>query len=640
MSRIDADTIIAGLGGNPSTGRCHCPAHDDKRPSLQVTQSGDKALVICRAGCAQGDIINALRARGLWGNVTPIGEKQQKRKKDSERFRDEQREKYQSFMRGVALLRDATAEGRKRPTAYLKRRGLNRVPPAAMLLSAEAAGRLSGKRYPAMVLTITDGNALLGTQLTWLSRDATEKLHLKDNDPRRTFGSAKGGYAICGPADPAKPLIIGEGVENTLAAMQLSGCECGIAGINAGNMPNVQPPKCKEVIIAADNDEPGQDNKTPGQRAARALAERLAFEGVKVRIVLPPQQGTDWNNVLLDDRAPKATWKHALDAARVVAPNAAGKIEPLEESEFMELVFPPRQLLLGPWLPNPGLAMIHAKRGEGKTWLALAVGKAVANGTDLLEWPCPNSGRVLYVDGEMPGTSLQERLQKFPPSPRGMFHMLCSEQYNRVDRPVPDLGTPEGRAELDRMIERCDPDLIILDSISTLVRTGEENSNDAWKPIQSWSMRHRSAGRTILFLHHDGKGGTQRGGSGKEDTPESGFQLRRKPEADGPNDTVFELTYDKGRDFFGKDYLPFQVRLSVDGGRVNWARETIRNERDDKIRELSEAGMNATRIAKELNMTKQHIGRLLRKIKQDDKDEPERVVKFRPITRPAQRGVT
>ena len=31
--------------------RAHCPAHDDKQPSLQIDYKADRWLLICRAGC-------------------------------------------------------------------------------------------------------------------------------------------------------------------------------------------------------------------------------------------------------------------------------------------------------------------------------------------------------------------------------------------------------------------------------------------------------------------------------------------------------------------------------------------------------------------------------------------------------------
>jgi len=43
-----------------------CPAHDDKNPSLSLKDEDGKILVHCHAGCEQGAVVEALKARGLW----------------------------------------------------------------------------------------------------------------------------------------------------------------------------------------------------------------------------------------------------------------------------------------------------------------------------------------------------------------------------------------------------------------------------------------------------------------------------------------------------------------------------------------------------------------------------------------------
>jgi hypothetical protein len=43
-----------------------CPAHEDRTASLSVTERDGCVLVHCHSGCAQADVIAALRARGLW----------------------------------------------------------------------------------------------------------------------------------------------------------------------------------------------------------------------------------------------------------------------------------------------------------------------------------------------------------------------------------------------------------------------------------------------------------------------------------------------------------------------------------------------------------------------------------------------
>jgi hypothetical protein len=53
-------------------GQVHCPAHNDAHPSLSVDVAEDgRVLVHCHAGCSQEDVVEALRARGLWTGRPP-----------------------------------------------------------------------------------------------------------------------------------------------------------------------------------------------------------------------------------------------------------------------------------------------------------------------------------------------------------------------------------------------------------------------------------------------------------------------------------------------------------------------------------------------------------------------------------------
>jgi hypothetical protein len=46
--------------------KCRCPAHDDTRASLSISEKAGKVLVRCHAGCSQGAVIGALREKRLW----------------------------------------------------------------------------------------------------------------------------------------------------------------------------------------------------------------------------------------------------------------------------------------------------------------------------------------------------------------------------------------------------------------------------------------------------------------------------------------------------------------------------------------------------------------------------------------------
>lgn len=64
----DAEGIALALGGRRSGAAwiSRCPAHDDRNPSLSITERDGRVLVCCRAGCPQSEVIAALRDRSLW----------------------------------------------------------------------------------------------------------------------------------------------------------------------------------------------------------------------------------------------------------------------------------------------------------------------------------------------------------------------------------------------------------------------------------------------------------------------------------------------------------------------------------------------------------------------------------------------
>lgn len=60
--------IARALGGRKSGSgwMARCPAHDDRNPSLSISERGGRILVYCHAGCSQDAVIAVLKAQGLW----------------------------------------------------------------------------------------------------------------------------------------------------------------------------------------------------------------------------------------------------------------------------------------------------------------------------------------------------------------------------------------------------------------------------------------------------------------------------------------------------------------------------------------------------------------------------------------------
>jgi putative DNA primase/helicase len=509
----------------------------------------------------------------------------------------------------------------EQPETYLRQcRKIALMPSNARVLSASDAHRATGFRYPAMVLPIVnERHRLLGAHLTFLTADASENAAGHNGNIRRMFGPVKGGFVRLGPINPDRPLIVGEGVETVLSAMQITGLS-GIAALSAKNLGNdVIPPPCSAILIAADNDKAGRE-------AANALSERLNSPARPVSIIYPPERG-DWNDELRESDDLGAL-KELFERARPEEPSADNsKSDVIGMTTFLTLQFPKRLCLLKPWLKTGDLAMLIADGGVGKTHLALSIGYAVASGRSLMDWTCEHRAKVLYVDGEMPGEQLQQWLNELGPAlPDEDFGFLTQSHLALENRDIPDLNTEEGRKFLDAEIERSGATLIILDSVSTLVQSGVESDNESWRAIQQWAIKHRGRGRTILYLQHTNAGKLRhRGPSSKRDVLGTAILLKKRDDLTTDTSTAVELVWDKTRGFFGKDAMPRILRFNTKtaNGYVEWCSELKTGEHVKAVGEMLDQGMKQSEIAKQLGLTEGRISQIVKEMRASEGEDSE-----------------
>jgi putative DNA primase/helicase len=248
-------------------------------------------------------------------------------------------------------------------------------------------------------------------------------------------------------------------------------------------------------------------------------------------------------------------------------------------NDFLGIDLPPRDMLLNPILPERSVAMLYAPRGLGKTLLSLSIGLAVASGAPLLRWSAPRKKRVLYVDGEMPLISLQERLRAISMGivakiPNEGFRILAADHTEHGL----SLGSVEGQDALDPLL--LDVDLLILDNLSTLCTTGSESASEAWVPVQNWLLKLRRQGIAVLLVHHAGINGRQRGTSRREDTLDTVIALRRPEDYSPEQGARFEVHFEKLRNRVdGDGGVSFEAKLEsfVAGDRdgVRWSAPDI-----------------------------------------------------------------
>jgi hypothetical protein len=107
---------------------------------------------------------------------------------------------------------------------------------------------------------------------------------------RLSLGTLRGAAVRLGGYAPA--IIVGEGIETTLAAAMLQGGGAPWACLSAGGLAMLEVPSTvRRVCIAVDHDD-------AGVAAARRLTKRLGRLGIETRLVQAMTPGHDLSDVL------------------------------------------------------------------------------------------------------------------------------------------------------------------------------------------------------------------------------------------------------------------------------------------------------------------------------------------------------
>ena len=292
-------------------------------------------------------------------------------------------------------------------------------------------------------------------------------------------------------------------------------------------------------------------------------------------------------------------------------------LKAISMEEFLSSTLPERDYLLHPVIPEQGIVMLVAKRGIGKTFTALHMSLSVAGGLSLFNWHAPKARRVLYVDGEMPAISMQERLAALatgmaaPPHAMQNFSIITPDMQSR---PMPDLATTYGQQALEPFLAGVD--LLVLDNLATLCRTGKENESQSWTPMQTWLLDLRRRGMAVLLVHHAGKSGDQRGTSAREDIMDTVISLRRPTTYSVAEGARFEVHLTKARGIVGEDAMPFEVHLRSEGNQLIWDVNELVNVQAEQLKQLLAEGFSIRDCADEMGVSKSVVHRLKKKLEE------------------------
>jgi hypothetical protein len=174
---------------------------------------------------------------------------------------------------------------------YLRSRAITLPVPATLRFGA-CPHRLGGLLPATAAPVINIDGDQTGIHMTYLRPDGSGKADFPRSDLQRECrGVVRGGAIRLAEHDPTRPLIIAEGIETTLSAMEILDLP-GWTAVSASGLKTLElPSSVRRICIAADHD-------TAGVNAAATAARRWQGEGREARVVLPSMIGGDFNDVL------------------------------------------------------------------------------------------------------------------------------------------------------------------------------------------------------------------------------------------------------------------------------------------------------------------------------------------------------
>ncbi|WP_146606011.1 AAA family ATPase [Mesorhizobium kowhaii] len=279
--------------------------------------------------------------------------------------------------------------------------------------------------------------------------------------------------------------------------------------------------------------------------------------------------------------------------------------------EFTSMKLKPRDFILEPIIRTGSLAMLSAFRGVGKTQVAIGIAHAAATGGSFLNWRAPVPRDVLYVDGEMPGADLQERLRMFSQVSSGRLRILpMDEQEIGVSL---NLSQAESQERLEAILGPTE--LLILDNRSTLTSGGRENEAESWDTMQSWQLRLRRRGISVLLIEHEGRGGNPRGTSKREDVLDTLITLKHPDDYKIEDGARFEVHLGKARGVFGEAARPFEAKLEVHSGEALWTMKDLQDVEADLVMTMTRDGESVRDIAAATGLSRSKVNRIQARLK-------------------------
>lgn len=245
----------------------------------------------------------------------------------------------------------------------------------------------------------------------------------------------------------------------------------------------------------------------------------------------------------------------------------------------------PIEYAIDPLLSRRGTGEIYGWRGAGKSLISTSMAIDIAMGAQSLwgghrggggHWTVSRAFPQLYVYGEMDESEIQQRIRE--DARRRGSEIPTNEQFGTICMDYqknwrPKISSARDRKYIEDRVIGGGYEGLWLDNLSTLWPASQEAQSDRDAILADWFTDLNQRGIWVIFLHHAGKSGEQRGGSEKEDMLSFVIKLRRPANYKPQEQLRVEVHIEKNRHkcISPKSLMPFEIQLTKNAlGQNEW----------------------------------------------------------------------
>jgi KaiC/GvpD/RAD55 family RecA-like ATPase len=277
---------------------------------------------------------------------------------------------------------------------------------------------------------------------------------------------------------------------------------------------------------------------------------------------------------------------------------------------------------LNPIIPENSITFLCGEAGIGKTIFLMSECDAISKGHDFGPWKNElGPQRVLYIDGEMP-QKLNQRNTKQLDINENFYNYCRAYVYSQTENRRLLLTEPTWREEIRRFIELHDIKLVVFDNLASLASGIDENSKQDFDPLNQYFISLRMMGVSVIFAHHPGKSGDQRGTKSREDAADNVIYLKKTSDWKQEDGARFNLCFRKFRGVIeDKELIRTRELWYQKNARGQWEwtfDRTDLSEDPEFVIDLAVNGMSYDNLAEKFRRSKTTITEAVNKLVQND----------------------